>query len=53
MLLSLFYLILRRVLGTGDRPEGERDIEMLVLRHQVKVLRRQAKRPRLHRLDSN
>jgi hypothetical protein len=51
MLFSLLYLILRRVLGTGRRPQDERDIELLVLRHQVKVLQRQVKRPRLHRLD--
>ena len=51
MLFSLLYVILRRVLGTGRRPQDERDIELLVLRHQVKVLRRQVKRPRLHRLD--
>jgi len=50
MLFSLLYLI-RRVLGTGRRAEDERDIELLVLRHQVKVLRRQVKRPRLRRLD--
>src|SRR5437867_4804372 len=51
MLFSLLYLIVRRVLGTGRRAEDERDIELLVLRHQVKVLRRQVKRPRLRRLD--
>jgi len=51
MLFSLLYVILRRVLGTGRHPQDERDIELLVLRHQVKVLRRQVKRPRLHRLD--
>jgi len=44
MLFSLLYLILRRVLGTGRRPQDERDIELLVLRHQVKVLQRQVKR---------
>src|SRR3990172_4977709 len=51
MLLSLFYLLVRRALGTARRPTDERDIELLVLRHQVKVLQRQVKRPRLHRLD--
>ena len=51
MLFSLLYLFLRRVLGTGRRPQDEVDIELLVLRHQVKVLRRQVKRPRLRRLD--
>jgi putative transposase len=51
MLFSLLYLVFRRVLGTGRRPHDEMDIELLVLRHQVKVLRRQVKRPRLRRLD--
>jgi transposase InsO family protein len=51
MLLSLLYLILRRLIGRGQRPEDERDIELLVLRHQVKVLRRQVKRPALRRSD--
>jgi putative transposase len=51
VLFSVLYLILCRVLGKGPRPQDERDIELLVLRHQVKVLRRQAKRPRLRRLD--
>ena len=45
MLLSLFYLLVRRALGTGRTPTDERDIELLVLRHQVKVLQRQVKRP--------
>jgi len=31
MLLSLVYLILRRLLAMGHHPEGERDIELLVL----------------------
>jgi putative transposase len=51
MLFSLLYLILRRALGTGRRPEDERNIELLVLRHQVKVLQRRVRRPRLRRLD--
>ena len=51
MLFSLLYLFLGRVLGTGRRPQDEVDIQLLVLRRQVKVLRRQVKRPRLRRLD--
>jgi hypothetical protein len=51
MLFSLLYFLVRRVLGAGSRLEDEKDIELLVLRHQVKVLQRQVKRPRLRRLD--
>src|SRR5712691_8302177 len=51
MLLLVVYLILRRVLGALPRPDDERDIELLVLRHEVKVLRRQVKRPQLRRFD--
>jgi putative transposase len=51
MLLSLVYLLVGRVFGTGRRPNEVREIELLVLRHQMKVLQRQVKRPRLHRLD--
>ena len=51
MLFSLLYLLVRRILGTGSRPQDERDIELLVLRHQVKVLQRLVKRPHLRRLD--
>jgi putative transposase len=50
VLFSLLYLIVRRLLGTR-RTDGERDIELLVLRHQTKVLRRQVKRPVLQRSD--
>lgn len=51
MLLSLLYFLVRRLLGTGRRPQDEKDIELLVLRHQVKLLQRQVNRPRLRRLD--
>jgi hypothetical protein len=51
MLFSLLYFLVRRVLGAGSRLQDEKDIELLVLRHQVKVLQRQVTRPRLHRLD--
>jgi hypothetical protein len=51
MLFSLVYFLVGRVLGTGQRPNEGREIELLVLRHQVKVLQRQVKRPRLRRLD--
>lgn len=51
MLFSLLCFVVLRLLGAGRRPADEMDIELLVLRHEVKVLQRQAKRPRLHRLD--
>ena len=51
MLFSLLYFLVRRLLGAGGRQQVEREIELLVLRHQVKVLQRQVKRPRLNRLD--
>ena len=51
MLFSLVYFLVRRLLGAGGRRPDEKDIEHLVLRHQVKVLQRQVKRPRLNRLD--
>jgi hypothetical protein len=45
MLLSLVYFFVRRVLGPRRRPDEGTEIELLVLRHEVKVLRRKAKRP--------
>jgi hypothetical protein len=44
MLFSLLYFLVRRLLGAGGRDQVERDIELLVLRHQVKVLQRQVAR---------
>jgi len=51
MLFSLLYLVFRRIFKTRHNPRVERDVELLVLRHQVRVLRRKVKRPRLRRLD--
>ena len=51
MLFSLVYFLVRRLLGAGGRRPDEKDIELLVLRHQEKVLQRQVKRPRRNRLD--
>jgi len=51
MLFSLVYFLVGRVLGTGQRPDEGREIELLVLRHQVRVLQGQVTRPRLRRLD--
>lgn len=54
MLFALVHLVLRRAFGFAGGPEPQnqaKDVEILVLRHQLKVLRRQASRPRLRRLD--
>ena len=51
MWFALFYLF-RRVIGT-DRAHADRDleIEVVVLRHQLKVLSRKTGRPKLRRID--
>ena len=51
MLFSLVYFLVRRLLGAGSRLQDVKDIELLELRHQVKVMQQQVKRPRLRRLD--
>src|SRR2546426_4150134 len=48
MSVAILYLILRRLLrliGCADRTNGTADIELVVLRHQLAILRRQVKRP--------
>ena len=54
MLLSLVYFVLRRLLhplAPSDRSDLEREAELLVLRHQLKVLSRGVRRPLFRRRD--
>jgi putative transposase len=54
VLFALLYLLFRRLLGLalGARPTDQsKDVEILVLRHQLNVFRRQAGRLPLRRLD--
>jgi hypothetical protein len=54
MLLSLIYFAVRRLLrlvtASGDRDDVARDVELLVLRHQLRVLSR-SRRLQLKRRD--
>ena len=50
-LLSLIVRAVARLLVSGRRDEGAQDLEILVLRYQLRVLRRKAGRPRLKPLD--
>ena len=52
MLFALLYALFRRMIGSA-RPSTDREleIEIVVLRHQVKVLSRKAGRPKLCRID--
>ena len=54
MLLALVYFVLRRLLravAPSDRSDLEREAELLVLRHQLKVLSRGVRRPPFRRRD--
>jgi hypothetical protein len=47
MLFSLLYMVLRVVFRLApSREERDREVEILVLRHQVTVLKRKAARPK-------
>jgi hypothetical protein len=54
MVLALVYWSLRRLLelvALSFRSEREKDIEILLLRHQLQLLERQVARPRLSQAD--
>jgi transposase InsO family protein len=54
---SLLYLVVRALVrllvrsGRPDRDDGAKDLEILVLRHQLRVLQRTAGRPQLRTID--
>ncbi len=53
-MLSFLYLIVRafaRLLVTAGRDDGSKDLEILVLRHQLRVLQRKTGPPRLRVID--
>ena len=56
-MLSLLYLVVRALVrllvsaGQRDRDDGSRVLEILVLRHQLQVLRRTSGPPKLRMVD--
>src|SRR5262249_62206475 len=46
-----FTAIMRLLVGRCRRSEFDKDVELIVLRHQLAVLRRRGKRPRLNPAD--
>ena len=49
--LSLFVRVLARLLAGGRSEAGPQELEIVVLRHQLRVLRRKTRRPKLSALD--
>jgi putative transposase len=54
LIVSLLYIALRRLFELAAlrlRSESSKDLELVVVRHQLEVLRRQVKRPQLRQAD--
>ena len=54
MFLSLCYLVLRRVLGIAAlriRSNDFKELEIVVLRHELAILRRSTRRPTITAID--
>jgi len=54
LLRSFLYLVVRNLFALMwllKRPRRSKELEILVLRHELAILRRQAARPKLPRVD--
>jgi hypothetical protein len=54
VLFSVFYMVLRqvlRLLALRSRSNDSKDLEILVLRHELAVLRRRTRRPAITAID--